>query len=192
MKPLHQLLVRCVRASALAAAAAVLSLPTLASPDHDHGDEAPVASGEASPRITAHSDLFELVGIVEHDRVTLYLDRYASNEPVRGAKVEIEAGEARGIAAEQEDGTYVFEHEQFEKEGPLSVTFTIAAGEDTDLLAGDVDIGHHDDHGEARAASAPHEPTATQLAVVAAAALALLIALVFTIQRLRRRAPAAL
>lgn len=191
MKPSQHLLARSLLALWLTCGAA-LSLPAIAGPGHDHGDEAPVAAGEASPRITAHSDLFELVGIVEHETMTLYLDRYASNEPVLGAKIEIEAGGAKGVATEQEDGTYVFEHEQFEKEGPLSATFTVSAGEDTDLLAGDVVIGHHDEQGEAEAASAEGHATPTQLALYAGGALALLSVIVFTIQRVRRRKPVAL
>ncbi len=191
MKPLHRSFVHWLSVAALVVSSA-LPLQAVAGPGHDHGDEAPVATGTASPRINAHSDLFELVGIVEHETMTVYLDRYASNEPVRGAKIEIEAGEAEGIAAEQDDGSYVFEHPQFEKEGALSVTFTVSAGQDTDLLAGDLVIGHHDDHGEEAAASAVDVPDKSRLAAYAAGALVLLIAIVFTIQRLRRRKPAAL
>jgi hypothetical protein len=72
--------------------------PRWRGPGHDHGDEAPAASGTASPRVTSHSDLFELVGIVDAGVMTVYLDRYASNEPVVGAKVEVEAGAAKGMA----------------------------------------------------------------------------------------------
>lgn len=191
MKPLHQSLVHWVSAAALAASLA-WSLSAVAGPGHDHGDEASVATGAASPRVSVHSDLFELVGVVEHETMTLYLDRYGGNEPVLGARIEIEAGEAKGIATEQEDGSYVFEHDQFEKEGALSVIFTVSAGQDTDLLAGDVEIGHHNDRDEEAAASAADEPDKWRLAASAAGALVLLIAIVFTIQRLRRRKPAAL
>jgi hypothetical protein len=159
----------------------------LAGPGHDHGDEAPAVSGTASPRVSAHSDLFELVGIVEHDTMTIYLDRYASNEPVRGAKVEVEAGEAKGIAAEQADGSYLFKHAVLDKEGSLSVSFTVSAGADSDLLAGDLQVGHHDD---APPASNPTSGLARNAAYIAVA-LAVLAALFFTAQRLRRR-PAAL
>lgn len=173
----------CHRALALLVAGG-LSVPVLAGPGHDHGDEAPVATGTAAPRVSAHSDLFELVGIVEHETMTLYLDRHASNEPVRGARIEVEAGEAKGLATEQEDGSYAFRHAAFEKEGRLSVTFTVAAGQDTDLLAGDIEIGQHDGEAPAAANAAPGK---ARLLAYAGAGLAVLVALVFTIQRLRRR-----
>lgn len=167
---------RCI-ALALGLAASGLAW---AGPGHDHGDEAPAAAGSASPRVHAHSDLFELVGIVEHDTMTIYLDRYASNEPVRGAKLEVEAGDAKGLAAEQVDGSYVFRHAVLDKEGSLSVSFTVTAGTDTDLLAGDLLIGPH--HDDAPAASTPR----ARIAAYAVAALAVLAALAFTVLRLRR------
>ena len=51
--------------AALAVTLATAAGATLAGPGHDHGDEAPAASGTASPRVTSHADLFELVGIVD-------------------------------------------------------------------------------------------------------------------------------
>ncbi len=120
---------------------------------HDHGDAAPVAPGTASPRVSSHSDLFELVGIVDvgAGAMTIYLDRHATNEPVTDAKLEVEAGTAKGVAKLQADGTYRFEHPLLKEEGALAVSFTVVAGADSDLLAGgltvgDAHVGHVDDH----------------------------------------------
>lgn len=124
----------------------------VAGPGHDHGDEAPLAAGTASPRVHSHSDLFEVVGIVEAGVMTLYLDRYASNEPAHGAKIEVEAGAAKGLAQPQPDGTYRFEHAVLKTPGTLPVSFTVSDGKDTDLLAGDLKLpdAHADhDHDEA-------------------------------------------
>ncbi|MDO8774468.1 MAG: efflux RND transporter periplasmic adaptor subunit [Burkholderiaceae bacterium] len=116
----------------------------------DHGAEAPTAAGAVtSPRISSHSDLFELVGVVESSEMKIYLDRYASNEPVTDAKVEVEAGAAKGIATPQPDGSYSFKHELLSRPGTLAVNFVVAAGTDTDLLAGDLvitDPHAEDDH----------------------------------------------
>lgn len=107
----------------------------------DHGAEAPAAAGVVtSPRISSHSDLFELVGVVENGEMKIYLDRYASNEPVTDAKIEVEAGTAKGTAAPQPDGSYSFKHDLLGQPGALAVSFVVAAGEDTDLLAGDLVI----------------------------------------------------
>jgi len=116
----------------------------------DHGAEAPATAGAVtSPRISSHSELFELVGVVESGELKIYLDRYASNEPVTDAKIEIEAGAAKGIAAPQADGSYSFKHELLGQPGTLAVSFVVEAGKDTDLLAGDLvitDPHAEDDH----------------------------------------------
>ena len=137
----------------LAAALATGAGTTMAGPGHDHGEEAPAASGTALPRVTSHSDLFELVGIVDAGAMTIYLDRYASNEPVSGAKVEVEAGAAKGVATAQPDGTYRFEHAVFKTPGTVPVSFTVNDGKDTDLLAGDLKLQDaHADHAHDEAA----------------------------------------
>ena len=56
---------------------------------HDHGDDAPQVSA-ALPRGTASSDHFELVAILRGPSLAIYLDRFATNEPVESAKVEVE------------------------------------------------------------------------------------------------------
>jgi cobalt-zinc-cadmium efflux system membrane fusion protein len=124
--------------------------PTWAAGDHSH-DTPAAASGATSPRISSHSDLFELVGIVENSEMKIYLDRYASNEPVTDAKIDVEAGAAKGTAIAQADGSYSFKHEVLNQPGTLSVSFVVAAGNDTDLLAGDLVIADphaEDDHAD--------------------------------------------
>ncbi len=94
-----------------------------------------------SPRVTSHSDLFELVGVVDKGEMTIFLDRYDTNEPVKDAKIDIEIGNIKGVAAVQTDGSYLFKNDVFNKPGELAVTFTVVAGKDADLLAGDLKIG---------------------------------------------------
>ena len=122
---------------------------------HDHGDAAPVATGTGSPRVSSHSDLFELVGIVDAGVMTIFIDRHATNAPVTGAKVDVEvvaaSGVAKGLATPQADGTYRFEHAVLQEASALAVSFTVVAGTDTDLLAGDLALTdahsvHDDDH----------------------------------------------
>jgi hypothetical protein len=121
--------------------------PAWAGPGHDHGDESAAAAGAASPRVSAHSDLFELVGKVEGNSLKIYLDRYDTNEPVTDAQIEVEVGSVKGIAAAQADGSYNLANDVFTKPGDLAVIFTIVAGKDADLLAGDLKItSPADDH----------------------------------------------
>ena len=53
-----------------------------------HGDEPPAPSSAAA-RAVVHSDLFDLVaGLGPDSRMWLYLDRYATSEPVDNAAIE--------------------------------------------------------------------------------------------------------
>jgi membrane fusion protein, heavy metal efflux system len=125
----------------LAFFAALSMSAAYAGPGHDHGNEAaPASTAAASPRISSHSDLFELVGILEKGQLVVYLDRYASNEPVRKANIELEIGNEKLKAAEQADGTYLIQSEQLKMPATLAMSFTITDGKDTDLLAGDLVI----------------------------------------------------
>jgi cobalt-zinc-cadmium efflux system membrane fusion protein len=152
---------------------------------HDHGDKAPAASaGAGSPRVASHSDLFELVGIVDKGEMTLYLDRHPSNEPVLGATIEVEAGAAKGIATAQADGTYRFKHPLLAQPGTLAVSFTVIAGKESDLLAGDLKLDDpHAGHAHDEAA----RPWLRWLAY-GGTALALLAIAFLAARRLRRPA----
>ena len=122
----------------------VSSLPSTAvraDAGRDHGSPAAIGvAGNNLPRIEAQSDLFEIVGVVEGGAMTIFLDRYATNEPVSGAKIEIEGGSLMGSAQASPDGTYAFRHAALTQPGQFPITFTIVAGTDTDLLAGEIMI----------------------------------------------------
>ena len=76
----------------------VLTSPKLAIAGDDHGEAVPAAAGTASPRVSSSSDLFELVGIAQGEKLVIYLDRFATNAPVLAAKIEVETGAAKGLA----------------------------------------------------------------------------------------------
>ena len=130
--------------------AAVLPLSAGADAGHPHGDEPSTAVGKASPRIEAHSDLFELVGIVEAAGLTIYLDRFRDNTPVTDARLEIEvqsgANQApiKAAAEARPDGTYLFKGDFLAKPGSYALQISITAGSDVDILAGNLDIANPD------------------------------------------------
>lgn len=125
------------------AVAAFLPLPARADDGHDH-DAAPAApAGPALPRFAAVSELFELVGLVDGQRLTVYLDRFEDNTPVQGAKLELELGGVKVALEEHEAGEFEGILAQTLKPGVIAVTATVAAGNETDILAGELDI-----HGE--------------------------------------------
>jgi hypothetical protein len=101
----------------------------------------------ALPRFSASSELFELVGVVDGRRVTVYLDRYEDNAPIQGAKLVLQVGAAKVALAEHAAGEFEGELAAAPPPGLTPVTATIVAGSDTDLLAADLDI-HTDEHAE--------------------------------------------
>jgi len=118
-------------------------LPAAAGAHEGHDDATPAApslAGTDVARVEAQSDLFEIVGVVKDGVLTLYLDRFATNEPVVDAKIDVEAGSAKGAAQANPDGTYSFRHASLSQPGQFPVTLTIVAGADSDLLTGDLVI----------------------------------------------------
>lgn len=136
---------------------------------HDHGDAAPAAAGQALPRFTAVSETFELVGVLSGKQVTLYLDRFADNSPVHGAQIELEIGGAKFKAAKQGDDAYEVVLAEVPKPGVLPVTATVTAGNEADLLAGELDI-----HEGAHVDEAAHTHAWTEYAGWAVAGIAVL------------------
>ncbi|MBK7025272.1 MAG: hypothetical protein IPH41_17930 [Sulfuritalea sp.] len=126
------------------AALAALVIPTaLAGEGHDHGEAPAAAGGAAAPRFSAVSETFELVGILNGKQLTLYLDRFADGSPVKGAKLELDLGGTRIAVEPHEEGEFEATLAQELKPGVIAVTATVVAGEETDLLAGELDL--HDE-----------------------------------------------
>lgn len=138
--------------AALLAVAILVASPVWAGEGHDHGDAAPADVGQALPRLSAVSETFELVGILSGKQITLYLDRFADNSPVRGAQIELEIGGAKFKAEKQGEDEYEVVLPQAPKEGVLPFTATVTAGNEVDLLAGELDI-HEEAHTKSAVAS---------------------------------------
>ncbi|HEV2565304.1 MAG TPA: HlyD family efflux transporter periplasmic adaptor subunit [Microvirga sp.] len=108
---------------------------------HDHGAPPPAAVTTNNPRVTAQSDAYELVGVLRGDRLGLYLDRFASNEPVTDAKIAVTIGgdeEAQAEAAT--GGTYTVTSPKFAGEGALELIFAVTAPGGDDLLIGTLQL----------------------------------------------------
>ena len=131
----------------LAALALLLALTAHSAQAHPgHGDDAPApVSGMAAPRAEAHTDLFELVATVRDGAAILYLDRFATNEPVTGASIDVGEGDTTAKAAPQPDGTYRLEAPWLTRPGRHELVFTVTAGDDADLLNASIDLPA-DDH----------------------------------------------
>ena len=147
---------------------------------HDHGAPAPEASG-ALPRFAAVSDDFELVGIVNGTHVALYLDRFEDNAPVTGARIELEIAGAK-LSVEAHEGAYEATLAEPLKPGVVPVMATIVAGDQSDLLAAEIDV-----HEAGHADEAPL-PAWRRLAPWGAALAAGLAAVAWSVRRVARRA----
>lgn len=112
----------------------------LAGPGHDHGAEAPASGGTALPRFTAVSDQFELVGVLEGRKVTLYLDRFADNSPVLDARIELEVAGEKLTATSKAEGEFEVMLAAAPAAGVLPVVAMVTVGADSDLLAGELDL----------------------------------------------------
>jgi len=142
---------RCATRHLLAAAAMTLLLlanpPALAGPGA-HGPNGEHLDGPTSlratsalPRVEAKSEAFELVAELRTTELVIVIDRYESNEPVLGAKLEIESGALKAVAAfRAEQGDYVVTDAALLKTlaapGEHGLVFTLLAGQDSDLLDG--------------------------------------------------------
>lgn len=135
------------RASALLLTA-LLAAPAWAGGDasdgHTHGEPArapaPVVVASAAPRAAAASEDFEIVAALDGTHLTLYVDRFDSNAPVTGAKLETEGAGLKGSAKEVAPGTYLVDLAAALAPGRHALTIAIEAGEVADLLTATLEV----------------------------------------------------
>lgn len=110
------------------------ALPALAHEGHDHGAAAKSPAGPAAPRVTAVSENYQFVGIVEGEVLVIYLDRFADNEPVTSASIEVTVGDTPVQAELQKNGTYEVTSSRLKTPGSHDVIVNITDGATSDLL----------------------------------------------------------
>lgn len=156
-KPLLKYLCATPAANALVVLTLTLSLTlslTLALPATAHaGPGAHGPNGEhldapgavrtvtSLPRLQTHTEAFELVAELRATELAILVDRYDSNEPVLGARLEVESGAAKAVATfRPEQGDYAVTDAALLKAlnapGEHALVFTLVAGNTSDLLDG--------------------------------------------------------
>ncbi len=116
----------------------LLALPAVAHEGHDHGPPAPALPTTIKPRLAVHTDTYELVAIRQGARLSIFLDRYATNAPVTDAKLAVMAGAETYAAEPRPDGTYRVDVPSLAEAGRHELIFTVAHALGDDLLAGEI------------------------------------------------------
>lgn len=122
-----------------AAATFVAASAAHAHGDEDHGAAPPPVTQSMAPRAVAATEEFEVVAVLEDKHLLVYVDRYASNEPVAGAKVEVEGAGLQGVAAESAPGVYLMNLAAALPPAKHGLTISIEAGDSADLLTATLD-----------------------------------------------------
>ena len=153
----------------------------------NHGEAKAVVAATAGPRLTAQSDIFEIVAIpssADGGKLALYLTDYWTNAPVVDAVIEVTAGDATE-KAKAVAGRYEIPATYVTTPGHYPLTFAVTSGDRSDLLIGKLDIPEpapppvrHDSLWDHLRLDIPLLSTASPFltALLAVAALALLVA----------------
>jgi hypothetical protein len=176
-------------AAALCAAAfGALAAPGAHGPDGEHLDDKKAgAAWSGAPRIEAKSEQFELVAELRASELSILVDRYETNEPVLGAKLDVESGPLKAVAAfRAESGDYVVADAALVKAlaapGEHPLVFTLVAGKESDLLDATLAIagvpgGAAQAHSHVGAAPHSHGVSLRRVAAWTGAGLAVVFAL---------------
>ena len=142
----------------------LLSAAAWAHGDESHDTAPPALSQAVVPRADAHSEVFELLIVAEGEQLRLYLDDFASNAPISGARIEVERGTSwKAQAREHAPGEYLLKAPWLNQPGAHPLSFTLEAGQQADLLAATLTL-------PATAAPAASHSNAPAIGVAAAAA----------------------
>jgi hypothetical protein len=116
-------------------------------PGGEHLDGAVTTHGHqnSGPRIETFTELFELVGRLEKDELSVLVDRYQSNEPVLNGQLEVEFNGVKAKATFHKDnGDYSFDDANLlkllSKPGAHALLFTLTVGNESDLLEGTLNV----------------------------------------------------
>jgi cobalt-zinc-cadmium efflux system membrane fusion protein len=163
-------------------------LPTtlLAHGGEDHSQEipAPALTATLEPRLETASRAVELVAILQKDGLLIYLDRYASNEPVSGATLTVDVDNQTLTAAPAGPGLYRLAEAAGLKPGNHELVFTIAAPGLNDVLISTLTVPAETAASTSKVMTAPHD----YLLLGGAGVIGLLAGLILG----RRRSPAVL
>jgi cobalt-zinc-cadmium efflux system membrane fusion protein len=120
----------------------LLSGAAFAHGGEDHGDEQKAAEPGTATRVVATSELFEAVGVptaAGGGKLLISLSDFWTNKPIEGAKIDVINGD-KTTAATYKNGLYEVPAPWVKTPGHYELTFSVNAGEKSDLLIGSLEI----------------------------------------------------
>jgi len=127
----------------------------LAHEGHDHGAPPPPAISNLAPRTEAASEQYELVAIARGGELVIYLDRFATNESVDGASIEVETPAGPEPARAMANEPYRFGAPWTGKPGSYDLIFTVTKDGNADVLPATLVIPPDKPSGKAGTAALP-------------------------------------
>ena len=132
----HGALHRALAAVLLAAAQFLLVYAAGAHEGHDHDRPAPL-NLPVAPRVVAVTPDYELVGVLSGEqRLTIFLHRFETGEPVKNAKLSVSAGEHEVEAVTKEDGVLEVSAPWISAAEPIDIVFKLTLPDEQDVLTG--------------------------------------------------------
>jgi len=120
---------------------AAMAGPGAHGPNGEHIDAPSSTSGKASmsPRFEVQSESYEIVGSLLKGELSMLIDRFETNVPVRQATVQVELGQLKAEAKYHDDlGDFSIDDETILKElwkqGTHALVISIIEDEDSDLI----------------------------------------------------------
>ena len=117
-----------------------LASPAIGHDGHDHGAPPPPVSTTIAPRADASSTAFEVVVIARGDTLTISLDSFAANAPVRAAEIEIDTPQGTQKAVAEGEGVYRLAAPWLAKPGTYDLAITVQAEGTIDVLTATLTI----------------------------------------------------
>lgn len=175
---------------ALSIGTATWASPGAHGPNGEHLDSAtPLPALTLAPSFETHSVDFELVGQLQETELSLLIQRFATNEPVLDASVEVETGSLKAQAVFHADlGDYAIDDAQMLKAlavpGEHALVITLRTGQEADLLDATLTVASKVPD------TRPHSPSRTLWLVLALVTLLVLVVLAAIGGFFRRQAQA--
>ncbi|MDP2028271.1 MAG: HlyD family efflux transporter periplasmic adaptor subunit [Thiobacillus sp.] len=122
----------------------ILLMPrcVLAHGGEDHGDEAraPVSQSVSGSPLELKSPDVELLGVLQDGKLTVFADRYATNEPILNAKIELDSKGRKLQLRPAQDGSYTAAADWLKQPGTYEIVVSVEAAGLEDLLIGTLQI----------------------------------------------------